>query len=215
MKRAQKGEYGYLAYKKKIESIKTVIYFAIPLALFFAGLIATGTKKNLLTLVAVLGILPASKNAVLMIMYLKSRPIGETVYETMESALQKTGEAVLSNMAVLYEMVFTTQEHTYEVPCIYVYAGSVCGCLAPSGSLKKKDGNKKEGKKKKKTTDSLQASLEKHLEQTLKREGISVNVKIYDGQEAFIKRINELKPLEKAADTPIKAIAKVLKDISL
>ncbi|MCR5338476.1 MAG: hypothetical protein K6E75_07955 [Lachnospiraceae bacterium] len=214
MKRVQKGEYGYLAYKKKIESIKTVIYFAIPLALFFAGLIATGTKKNLLTLVAVLGILPASKNAVLMIMYLKSRGISAAAYETTESALQKAGETVLSNMTVLYEMVFTTQEHTYEVPCMFIYAGSVCGYLPSSGANKKKEG-RKDGKKKTEKPDSLHVTLEKHIDQTLKREGISVNVKIFDGEEAFIKRVNELKPLEKAADTPRKAIAKVLKDISL
>ncbi len=214
MRRAQKGEYGYLAYKKKIESIKTVIYFAIPLALFFGGLIATGTKKNLLTLVAVLGILPASKNAVLMIMYLKSRGISPAAYVTMEEALQKTGETVLTNMTVLYEMVFTTQEHTYEVPCMFVYAGSVCGYL-PSSSTKKKNTGRKDGKKKQDKPDPLHVTLEKHIDQTLKREGISVNVKIFDGEDAFIRRVNELKPLEKAADTPRKAIAKVLKDISL
>ncbi|MBR4759255.1 MAG: hypothetical protein IK078_03795, partial [Lachnospiraceae bacterium] len=154
--------------------------------------------------------LPASKNAVLMIMCLKSRGIYASDHDTIETSFQKAGEAVLTNMTVLYEMVFTTQDHTFEVPGMFIYAGSVCGYLSASSSP-----NKKSGKKKKEKETPLNATLEKHIEQTLKREGISVNVKIFDGQDAFIKRINELKPLEKAADTPRKAIAKVLKDISL
>ena len=61
MKKIEKGVPGYLDYKKKIEIIRTVIYFGIVAAIFFLGYFQTHTRLNLLTVVAVLGCLPASK----------------------------------------------------------------------------------------------------------------------------------------------------------
>ena len=63
-----KGCYGYLTRQKKKEIIKTVLFFALSLSVFAIGYATTGTKKNLLTIVAMLGFLPASKSMVSMIM---------------------------------------------------------------------------------------------------------------------------------------------------
>ena len=64
MKKIQKGKPGYLNYKKKVEIIRTIVYFAIVLAIFALGIWQTGTRLNLLTVVAILGCLPASKSLV-------------------------------------------------------------------------------------------------------------------------------------------------------
>ena len=61
MKKAEKGTPGYLDYKRKIEIIRTIIYFGIVVAVFLLGYFQTGTRLNLLTVVAVLGCLPASR----------------------------------------------------------------------------------------------------------------------------------------------------------
>ena len=61
MKKVLKGNPGYLDYKKKAEILRTVIYFALVAAVFFLGYSQAHTKKNLLTIVAILGCLPASK----------------------------------------------------------------------------------------------------------------------------------------------------------
>ena len=66
-----KGTKGYLSTQSKYEIARTVLYFAISLSLFVAGIVATGDKMNLLTIVAVLGCLPACKSAVTMIMFLR------------------------------------------------------------------------------------------------------------------------------------------------
>ena len=66
-----KGTRDYLNTQKKYEIARTVLYFAISLTLFAAGWIATGKRENLLTVVAVLGCLPACKSAVDMIMFLR------------------------------------------------------------------------------------------------------------------------------------------------
>ena len=61
MKKAVKGTYGYIKTKRTFVLLRTILYFIISLALLFAGIISTGSRKNLLTVVAVLGCLPAAK----------------------------------------------------------------------------------------------------------------------------------------------------------
>ena len=52
MKKAEKGNYGYIKYEKAKRTLITAVMFAIPLIIFFTGLGQTGTRKNLFTLVA-------------------------------------------------------------------------------------------------------------------------------------------------------------------
>ncbi|MCR5282050.1 MAG: hypothetical protein K6E18_01660 [Lachnospiraceae bacterium] len=207
MSRKNKGEFGYLSYKKKTETIKTILYFLIPLSLFLAGILTTGTKKNLLTIVAVLGILPASKNAVLLIMYLKSKGITVSLHDKIESALSAMRsdgrDEVTAHLDVLYEMVFTTHDVTFEVPALFLYAGSICGFLQTGKVPKGKD------------TQTLLSDLEKHLETSLKKEGVTVNAKMFETEDAFLRRFNELKPLERAAEAQNGAACRILKQITL
>ncbi len=59
--KTEKGNAGYLNYKRKIEIIRTLAYFGIVIAILLLGYFQTGTKLNLLTVVAIVGCLPASK----------------------------------------------------------------------------------------------------------------------------------------------------------
>ena len=68
---AYKGTSGYLRTQKNYEILRTVLYFAISLSLFIAGWVTTGSRENLLTIVAVLGCLPACKSLVEMFMFLR------------------------------------------------------------------------------------------------------------------------------------------------
>ena len=79
MKKVNKGEFEYLAYMKKKQVIITIILFLVSISLYVAGYIATKTNANLLTIVAVLGLLPASKSFVEMIMYLRAHGCSETL----------------------------------------------------------------------------------------------------------------------------------------
>ena len=47
MKRIEKGTPGYLDYKKKVEIIRTVIYFLLVAAIFTLGYVQTKTRSNL------------------------------------------------------------------------------------------------------------------------------------------------------------------------
>ena len=61
MKKIKKGSPGYLDYKKRMEILRAVIYFAIVAAIILLGYSQTHTKKNLLTVVGIVGCLPACK----------------------------------------------------------------------------------------------------------------------------------------------------------
>ena len=63
-----KGTENYLKTQKKYELLRTILYFGISLSLLIAGWVTTKSRANLLTIVAILGCLPASKSLVSTIM---------------------------------------------------------------------------------------------------------------------------------------------------
>ena len=85
--KVQKGQYSYLSYKKKLSAIITIGMFTLSLAIFIMGYVTTKTNANLLTVVAVLGCLPASKSAVSMIMFLKAKGCSEEDKNVIEAAI--------------------------------------------------------------------------------------------------------------------------------
>ena len=61
MKKKEKGQPGYIKWRKEKYLIGTIAEFAVVIALVVLGYVQTKTKLNLLTVVAVVGCLPASK----------------------------------------------------------------------------------------------------------------------------------------------------------
>lgn len=187
MNKLTKGEKGYFEQKKKRELVKTILLFAIPLALFVAGYVSTKTRLNVLTIVAVLGMLPASRSLVTLIMYLKSGVITDTDYEKIKD--------LVSPLTHSYDNVFTTYEKTYEIPSLVIRSGNVCGYAS---------------KKYPKIGD-----LEKHLETCIRKEGYSVNVKIFDSLESYVDRLQSINKLSETDREKDLSVLQILFDISL
>jgi hypothetical protein len=185
--KVQRTDKGYLATKRTREIIKTVIYFAVPIALFIAGFVTTKTRLNVLTIVAVLGMLPASRSLVTTIMYIKAKGISEEDYAQINE--------LVTPLTNSYDNVFTTYEKTYEVPSVVVRSGNVCGYVA----------------KEYKTL----AALEKHLTTCIKKEGYSVNVKIFENLDAYKNRLQSIVKLEETEQEKDLAIRQILHEISL
>lgn len=164
-----KGTKDYIRSQKKYEIIRTLLYFAISLSLFFAGWITTKTKVNVLTIVAVLGCLPACKSAVGMIMFLR---FGSLKHEVATSI-----EAYTEGLETLYDMVFTTYDKTYQVGHITL-RGNTVACYAESDKLD-------------------EASFVKHITDTLAVDGVTgVTVKVFKDLEKYTKRMEQMKNLE-------------------
>lgn len=182
-----KGSFGYIRNKRFQTTAWTILMFAASLSLFFAGFAATGTKKNLLTVVAVLGILPASKSAVSAFMYIKAK-------ECSPEWKDKFG-SLLEQCIPCYDMVFTTYEKSYNVPCLAICAGNVCGLTADKNKDLKE--------------------LEKHIASCLKKEGHHANVVIFEKEDSFLERLSQMARLEEKETQKDAEIERILFEITL
>ena len=98
-----KGAFGYLNNRKKYTALRTVLFFSISAALYISGIIRTGSNKNLLTIVAVLGCLPACKSAVNFILFLRAKGCSDALHEKLVSYED-------GSMTVFYDMYFTSYQ---------------------------------------------------------------------------------------------------------
>ena len=119
MKKVQKGDPGYLDHKKRIEIIRTIIYFGIVAAVFLLGYTQTHTRRNILTVVAILGCLPAAKALVGVITRFPYSSIDRKKADEIRS---KTGL-----LTVCYDMVITSRESIMPVDCIVISGHTIFG----------------------------------------------------------------------------------------
>ena len=183
----KQGDYEYYNWKRNREIIKTVAYFGISLALLAAGYIATGTKANLLTVVAVLGLLPASKSMVGMIMYMRYHGCGKEHYEALKETLDKFNHA--------YGLVFTSYKKTYEVAGCIVKNGYVYGYLT--------------------NHQDMHEDLESHIEGIAKRNGHQITIAMYTKMDEFIERLNQIADKKTENEESDAKIMELLHQISL
>jgi hypothetical protein len=113
----EKGARGYLAHKKKVFGLATGLCLLVVAALFVTGLVVTGTRNNILTVVAVVGILPTGKFLVDFLMVVPYRQVGDDLFNALE------GDC--GSLLRRYECVFTTREQSFYVPALVVSDGLV------------------------------------------------------------------------------------------
>lgn len=114
-----RGQRNYIKTQKVYEVIRTVIYFAIPISLFVAGYIMTGRRTNLLTVVAVLGCLPASRSLVSCIMFFQFHSCSKEVADRVWWHCR--------DMGFLYDCVFTSSKRNYFISHMAIRANTVVG----------------------------------------------------------------------------------------
>lgn len=159
--RVEKGNPGYLNAQRKIEIIKMVIAFALVIAIFATGYITTGTRLNVMTVVAILGCLPACKILVGVITRWPYHSIAEDVAEDIK---EKTPHLVVS-----YDMVVTSESKIMPIDSIVIYGNTVCGYT----HSEKVDLN----------------YAAKHIKTILEQNKLTnLTVKIFDNYKAFITR---------------------------
>lgn len=182
-----KGGRGYIDSQKKYEIIRTLLYFGVSLSLFAAGYIQTKSTMNLLTIVAVLGCLPASKSAVSAIMFLRFKSCKESVAEAAQAHSQ--------GLYCLYDMVFTSYKKNYAVGHLAVRGGTVCG-FSEDGKFPEEE-------------------FRKHIDNLLKLDGHKdVTVKIFTNLDKYTERLEQMKALD-PEEARTEAVAATLKSVAL
>lgn len=116
-KNVSKNQYGYLNSQTRLELLKTILMFTAALGVLAIGIFTTGSKNNLLTMVAVLGLLPAAKSLVNYIMFLRAKKAvcPAEIYETLMEITKGQKKAPL----LRYDLYMTNSEKCYP---IYVMA---------------------------------------------------------------------------------------------
>ena len=164
-----KGEFLYFQKKKKMEILKTVFLFGISAALYLAGYITTGSNKNYLTIVAILGCLPASRSAVSMIMYLKAKGCSDKVYQLITNNI---GENIGS-----YNLYFTSYDKNFDISHVFAKGMTV---IAFAEDVKIDEN-----------------AFEEHIKTVLNRDAITgVNIKLYKDLNKYVTRIEQMQKLE-------------------
>lgn len=177
----KKGTYGYIARQRRWEIIKTIAMFAVSISLYVAGYVATKSNKNLLTLVAVLGCLPASKSAVNMIMFFKAKGCSAGMKEAIGERAKGLSER--------YDLYLTSYAKNFQISHLVMKGKSMVGITEQ---------------------DSFdESACQQHLKTLFSQNGIhDVTVKIFQDREKYLERVKSLQ--ESAMDDKKEFDEKVL-----
>lgn len=190
MNRIIKGNFGYIAYKRKTELIIAIIMYAISAAVFGVGYITTGSQKNLLTIVAVLGVLPASKRLVSVIMFFRAGMCSVSLKKKIES---KEGL-----IRMLYDVYLTSEKENYQLSNVVIRNKTVVAVTE--------------------TENTSCKAGEAHIIDRLAADGIkNISVKIFSSKEIdkYLNRVEALVEAEDETEGLNDRIADVLVNISL
>lgn len=164
-KMIKKGAYGYIQNHKTVTALRSLLFFALCAGLYTMGYVTTRSNKNLLTVVAVLGCLPACKSLVNFIIFLKAKGCSETLREQVC--------VYDAQLTTFYDLYFTSYQKNFPISHMTLKGNVLCGMIEDE----KCDLN----------------AAEKHLEQMLAQEGIKhVTVKFFSQVDKYTDRLSQL-----------------------
>ncbi len=182
-----KGSEQYIKTQTRYELVHTLVLFGISLSLFFAGYIQTKQRGNLLTIVAVLGCLPASKRLVSFIMYARYRSCSAEAAAKIKQSL--------SDLKGLFDCVFTSYKTNYYVEHLAVRGNTICGYSSKA--------------------DFPEAEFQKHITEHLKLEGHKdLTVKVFTDPDKYCNRLTQMAQLPEEEEKTL-SVLETLKQISL
>lgn len=163
-----KGQYEYAKDHRIKVCIFTVILFCVSLSLYIAGYVTTKSNKNLLTIVAILGLLPASKSLVSVIMNFRVK--------ITDLSFKKEIDNVIGNLNGMFHMYFTSYDNNYYINHLVITENSLIGYSDDAKFDEKK--------------------FKEHLEKHMKIDGIeNITIKIFNDKSTYLKRLDELNKL--------------------
>lgn len=186
--RVAKGKAGYLNAQKKVQIIKVAVAFALVIAIFLAGYLTTDTRLNYMTIVAVLGCLPAAKMLVDLIVRFP--------YKSISKELQEEIEGKTEHLVVAYDMVVTSETSIMPIDSIVIYRNTVCGYTHSE----------------KVDTNYAARHIKKILEQN-KLTGLTV--KIFDNYKAFITRAEGMESIAVVEKEESREREEMIRDVIL
>lgn len=172
-----KGEYEYAKNHRLKVCILTAFLFIISLSLYLAGYITTKSNKNLLTIVAILGLLPASKSLVSVIMNFRVR--------TTDISFKTEVDNKIGKLSGMYHMYFTSYDSNFYINHLVITDNSLI-CFSDDAKFDEK-------------------KFKEHLEKHMKIDGIeNITIKVFKEKNAYLKRLEELNIITDSENTNTK-----------
>lgn len=166
-KKISKGEFGYIRNQKKVRLLKTVLMFACAFAIFLVGFVLNnGDKKNIYTVIACLGIIPASLSLIEGIMMWMRTPMDESLYRRISE--------VSGDLVMAYEMYFTTHDINLFVDAAAIANDTVAAFTHEDAK------------------PDVIHFMEDHIQKSLRASGHRRTVKIFQNEKQFLERVSQL-----------------------
>ena len=165
----KKGNYGYFTDRKRTSILITVLMFALCFLIYGLAYHHYGTNKNYFTLAAVFLILPSSRYAVNMIMFLRTRECSAKAAQAID--------AVAAGLCCGYDYYLTDEHHNYPVCHISVRGHAVAGYTESEKFLEKE--------------------CIEHMQDIFRDNGFpDMTVKIFRDLSKYTERMNQLQKLD-------------------
>lgn len=167
MKKIEKGEYGYrTSFKKKHLFLVAILVLFIMAQLFGRNFTEEKAVKNILTVMAVVTVLPAANLASPLVAVMKYRTPSREFYDKYSLYNEK--------FPMLFDMVLTTKDYVLPMDAIAVHpTGIYAYCINQKVNVQE---------------------AEKSLNEILISQRLDPNMKITKDLSTFDKRIKSLKP---------------------
>lgn len=182
MKKVQKGTNGYIDNKKLRQSLYVLFILAVAIGLFVIGYVSTGSSQNLLTVVAVLAVLPGAKALIHLFLFIPHRTFDAQRFQNL-------AELAGEEAHVYSDLVFTSSQHVMHLDFLCIYGQECIGYV------------EKESRTTKYIAD--------YFTESMKKRGISVHMHVFTTQKDVEKR---LRSLHGANETVAPEIPKELTD---
>ena len=171
--KVKKGDYGYIKDQKIRRLIRVLLLLILPAAFLIIGLVLNqGDRRNIYTIIAIVGCIPLCMAIVSMIMMWMRKPMEPDLYrEVKEHA---------GSLEMVYELYLTTYEKS-----VFLDAAAVCGEYVIAYSHEK-------------LTHGDISLMESHIVKTMRANGYKVTAKIFTQKKQFLDRLDSLR--EKQAD---------------
>lgn len=169
----KKGHYNYLKKAPIKQGLLTLLMVFMSAAVMYLGYYITGSFKNLITVVAVLGMLPAAKSLVSYIMFMKAEKFSasEELYNKVWDCIDNKEEN-LFNELIGFDAYLTSYKENFPISVFAVKSNSLIG-YAPN----KCDTN----------------AAKDHILEYMSKNSISgITVKIFDNEDRFFDRFKEI-----------------------
>lgn len=183
-----KGDYGFYKIQRKKTILLTVLFFGLVLAIFLTGFLTTKSRLNFLTVVAIVGCLPACKQAINCFMVCRKKPCDEKRYES----ISKTA----GDVRTAYELYITSPKTAYSFDAACVRGHDII-LLSHPGKMDTMD-------------------CQNFLKEILKNnDKSSCNVRIYEKEAQFLEHLKTLANKKEEAAEEAELIMRVLLAISV